>query len=350
MAAAIPLVSESADPETGKTDYIGYVLGPLALGLVVFGIIRGETLGYTSWRVLTLLAAGVAALVLFVVAELHAKAPMLEIKYFRRPPFSGSLTVAFATYFGVFSIFFLTAIYLQVVAGYSPLKLAVLFIPMAGCMIVSSSVAGKWVAVQGAQAPVTLGCLAAGAGVLLTDLALKGGTHFISLVLTLALAGIGFGVAVVPITTVALSALPAKHSGMAASATTTTREVGTVVGVAALGSLFSNRLSTFLTQRLTDLKFPTALSQQVQDAVLLGKIPSGFDLYQPVIDNPHMNPAQVAALYPDPAQYQIADGIVQATNAAFDAVGNGVSWALLVSGCVILAAAVVAYFTFPRTA
>ena len=349
LAAAIPLVTESADPETGKTDFLGYVLGPVALGLIVFGIIRGETAGYTSWEVLTLFAAGVVALVLFVLAELRAKAPMLEVKYFRRRPFSGSLTVAFATYFGVFSIFFLTAIYLQVVSGYSAFRLAVLFVPMAACMIVSSSLAGKWVAAQGAQAPVTLGCMAAGAGVLLSRVALGGGTHFVFLLLTLALAGIGFGVAVVPITTVALSALPAKHSGMAASATTTTREVGTVLGVAALGSLFSNRLATFLTQRLTELNFPTAMQQQVSDAVLLGKIPAGFEMYQPVIDNPHMDPAQLAALYPAESHRLIADGIVSATNAAFDAVGNGVSWALLVAGCVILVSGVVAYFTFPRT-
>ncbi len=116
---------------------------------------------------------------------------------------------------------------------------------MAIAMIVASSLAGKWVAFRGPRIPVTIGCLAAGAGILLTDVALMGEVgevSFIPLVLSLTLAGIGFGVAVVPITSVALSSLPAKHSGMAASATTTVREVGTVIGVAALGSLFSTQL------------------------------------------------------------------------------------------------------------
>jgi EmrB/QacA subfamily drug resistance transporter len=333
LTAAIPLVPESADPETGKTDIVGYILGPVALGLVVFAIIHGETAGYFSWQVLTLFAAGVVALVLFVLAELHSKTPMLEVKYFRRPPFSGSLTVAFAAYFGVFSIFFLTAIYLQVVLAYSAYKLAVLFIPMAVCMIVSSSLAGKWVAAQGAQAPVTLGCLAAGTGVLLTDVALTGEGHFISMVLTLALAGIGFGVAVVPITTVALSALPAKHSGMAASATTTTREVGTVLGVAALGSLFSTRLTGYLTQELIRLKWPIETRDTMIAMVLTGKPPAGQEAFiEAALSNP---------------QYKAA--IEEAKRAAFDAVHSGVSWSLLVAGCVILAAGVVAYFTFPRT-
>jgi EmrB/QacA subfamily drug resistance transporter len=356
MAAAIPLVAESSDPESGKTDWFGYFLGPVALGLVVFAIILGESMGYTSWKVLTLFGTGVVALALFILAEHRAAAPMLEMRYFRRAPFSGSLTVAFAAYFGVFSIFFLTAIYLQVVAHYSALRLAVLFVPMAACMIISSSLAGKWVAGQGAQAPVTMGCMAAGLGVIFTEQALSRDPNFAFLVLALVVAGIGFGVAVVPITTVALSALPSKHSGMAASATTTTREVGTVLGVAVLGSLFNNRLTTFLTERLIQQKIPKEMSEIIQTAVLTGKVPdTGIDMtpFLPIIKNPDMNLAN--QLFPasvtDKAMqfnHDVATGIVNATNAALDAVGNGVSWSLWVAGGVIIASGFVAYFTFPR--
>jgi hypothetical protein len=195
--------------------------------------------------------------------------------------------------------------------------------------------------------------MAAGAGVILTELALSRDPNFASLILTLALSGIGFGVAVVPITTVALSALPAKHSGMAASATTTTREVGTVLGVAALGSLFNNKLTTYLTVKLTELKVPAALHEDIKNAVLTGKIPKLLpDLYTPVIENPTMDvvnqlfPAGVADLADERV---IAEGIVNATNAALDAVGNGVSWSLWVAGAIIIISGVVAYFTFPRT-
>jgi EmrB/QacA subfamily drug resistance transporter len=349
LAAAAALVPESSDPETGKTDFLGYTLGPVALGLIVFGIVLGETEGYFAGRVLALFAAGVVAMAIFVWWEHRAKAPVLEMRYFRRPPFSGSLTVAFATYFGVFSIFFLTAIYLDVVLKYSPFKLAVLFIPMAACMIISSSLASRWVAAQGSQAPVTLGCFAAGAGVILTNVALGGEGHFVSLILTLALAGIGFGVAVVPITSVALSALPSRHSGMAASATTTTREVGTVLGVAVLGALFNNRLLGFLTNRLTELGWPPETREPIINGVLTGVVPDYLEQYQPIVDNPTME--TVVQYFPDPTHpgREIAEGIVQATQAAFDAVHNGVYWSLWVAGAIILASGVVAYFTFPRT-
>jgi predicted MFS family arabinose efflux permease len=299
--------------------------------------------------VLTLFGAGVIALALFITAEHKASAPMLEMRYFRRAPFSGSLTVAFAAYFGVFSIFFLTAIYLQVVAHYSALRLAVLFVPMAACMIISSSLAGKWVAGRGAQAPVTMGCMAAGMGVIFTEMALSREPNFAFLVLALVVAGIGFGVAVVPITTVALSALPSKHSGMAASATTTTREVGTVLGVAVLGSIFNNKLLTYLTAKLTELQVPAAMHQSVKDAVLLGKIPGGFDMYSAVVKAPTREAALAeVAKFTDPNQHLIAKGIADATDAALSAVGNGVSWSLWVAGGVIIASGFVAYFTFPR--
>jgi hypothetical protein len=143
-------------------------------------------------------------------------------------------------------------------------------------------------------------------------------------------------VAVVPITTVALSALPSKHSGMAASATTTTREVGTVLGVAILGSLFNNRLLVYLTAKLTELQVPAAMHQSVKDAVLLGKIPMGFDMYTKVVNAPTREAALAeVAKFTDPNQH-------------LSAVGNGVSWSLWVAGGVIIASGIVAYFTFPR--
>jgi EmrB/QacA subfamily drug resistance transporter len=324
FAAAISTVPESADPETGRTDIAGFILGPIALGTIVFAIIIGENAGYTAPHVLTLFAVGAVTMATFVFAELRSKAPMLEMNYFRKLPFSGSLFVAFATYFGVFSIFFLTAIYLQVVLEYTAFRIAALFVPMALAMIIASAFAGRWVAVRGPRLPVAVGCLAAGAGVLLTDAALIGDVTFVPLVLSLTLAGIGFGVAVVPITSVALSSLPAKHSGMAASATTTTREVGTVLGVASLGSLFNTQLTTYLTQRLIELEIPPEFRDYIISMVLTGQ-----------------SSGSVAE-----AEAQYGPVVAQVVDAAFDAVHSGVSWSLLVAGCVILVSGLVAWLTF----
>ena len=109
----------------------------------------------------------------------------------------------------------------------------------------------------------------------------------------------------------------------------------------------------YLTVKLTELKVPAALHEDIKNAVLTGKIPKLLpDLYTPVIENPTMDvvnqlfPAGVADLADERV---IAEGIVNATNAALDAVGNGVSWSLWVAGAIIIISGVVAYFTFPRT-
>jgi hypothetical protein len=172
-----------------------------------------------------------------------------------------------------------------------------------------------------------VGCVAAGVGVLLTDIVLMGSSSFVPLVLSLALAGLGFGIAVVPITSVALSVVPAKHSGMAASATTTAREVGTVVGVAALGSLFNGRLISFLTQRLIELGVPPEFRSVVMTAVVTGQVSGGGQ-----------GTAQAEKLYGPVVAKVIA--------AAYDALHSGLTISLFVASGVILASGLVAWFTF----
>jgi len=95
LAAAISPVPESSDPEPGRFDLAGFILGPVALGTVVFAIIVGETAGYFASHVLALFAVGVVATGLFVLAERRNRAPMLRIDYMRKLPFTGSLWVAF---------------------------------------------------------------------------------------------------------------------------------------------------------------------------------------------------------------------------------------------------------------
>ncbi len=324
---AVRWVPESADPEAGPFDWGGFVMGPIALGTIVFAIILGEgQSGYTAPHVLALFAIGVVTMALWVFVEIRAKAPMVDMRYMRKPAFGGSLAIAFATYFGVFSIFFLTALYLQVVLGYTAYRTAALFVPMALGMIVASAIAGRWVAESGPRVPVAVGCLCAGAGVLFTDLSLSAdAVSYFPMVFSLLLAGVGFGIAVVPITSVALSALPARHSGMAASATTTAREVGTVIGVAALGSLFNTKLLDFLTTRLEQLQVPPEWQKFVIDAVLTGQF-TGSAAKQ--------------------AEEQYGDVVTKVVGAAYAAVHSGVSFSLIVAGGVILASGIVAYFTF----
>jgi EmrB/QacA subfamily drug resistance transporter len=327
LAAAGRTIPESADPRGGRLDVAGLALGPLALGTAIFAVIHGEQTGYADPVVLALFAIGAAAGVLFVLAERNSPDPVFDLRFLRRRPFTGSLLIVFAAYFGLFAIFFFTALYLQVVTGYSAFRTAALFVPMAVAMIAASALTGRWVARAGPRLPAALGCLAAGLGILATDVALRGDVDFAMLAAALALAGLGCGVTIVPVTSVALGEIPAEHSGMAAGATTTSRQLGAVVGVAVLGSLVNGHLTVDLTRRLADLGVPGAFRDVVINAVETGQVPKGGG-------------GAAAA-----ARQAFGPIVAHVIDAAYGAFRSGLTISLLISGVMMLVAAAIAWRT-----
>ena len=317
-------VPESADPEGARLDLPGLVLGALTLGAVSFAIIMGETNGFTTSWILALFAVAGAAAVAFALAEIRSPAPMLDLHFLRMPAFSSALGVAFALYFGIFSIFFFTALYLEEVVGYSGYRAAAQFGPMAVALVLGSQLAGRWVARAGPRGPMSVGCLTAAGGILLTVAFLPAHPSFGPLAVSLAVAGLGFGIAVVPVTSAVLTIVPAARSGMAASATNTTRQLGAVFGVAVLGALVNAHLTSDLAQRLRALGIPPNFQGIVIDAVTTGTIPSGGNV-----------PGSATGYGP------IVNKVIDAAYGAFHA---GLRTALFTSAGLILAAGAFAAF------
>lgn len=275
ITLAVTAVPESADPQSARLDFLGFATGAAGLGALTFAVILGETNGYRSGTVVVLFVLGVVGLVLFVHVERGSRAPMLDLAYFRAAPFSGSLVVAFVLFFGVFSIFFFTALYLGAVVGYSSYRVALEFTPMTVAMIVAAGLAGARVALRGPRQTMAEGCVLGGTGILLSALFLSTAEPSLWLMATLALAGFGFGTSVVPVTSVSLGALPPERSGMAASAANTSRELGAVFGVAVLGALVNAHLTSDLTHRLQAIKIPANFISIVITAIETGTVPSG---------------------------------------------------------------------------
>jgi EmrB/QacA subfamily drug resistance transporter len=327
-AVAVP---ESSDRQGRSIDYLGFFFGAAFLGCLSFAVIQGEDAGYTtSWIVALFVLCGVSGLA-FVITEHRVKSPMLDLSLFRRPPFSGSNFVAFAAYFGTFSIFFFTALYLQVVAGASAYQTAIDFLPMAAGLIIVSALTGPLVARIGARWPMTIGCLLAGGGILIASKVLDPTVGFATLGWVLPIAGIGIGMLLVPVTSVPLTVVKPERSGMAASATNTSREMGAVFGVAILGAIVNAKLTGDLAARLKAIGIPPSFSALVEHAIQTGGTQGGA-----ASSAEHSKNATVAA---------ISKKVI---NAAYDAFGSGLHEALLVSGLLILAGAVVAFFTIHR--
>ncbi|MFF0546134.1 MFS transporter [Nocardia thailandica] len=277
LLAALWSVPESADPQHAPVDWAGAVLSATAFGAIIYAAMLGQDRGYFSPPVLGLFVLGIAAFAAFVVVERRARAPMLEFRYLRGRYVRGALVVAFAVYFGIFSIFFFTAVYLQVMQSYSGSRTATVFAPMAVTIVIGSLIAGYWVSRRGARIPMIVGCVVGAAGILLTRQALDGTLHDGWLSAAMAVAGLGFGVAVVPLTSAVMSGVPAEHSGMAAAVTNTMRQIGSAFGVAVLGAVVSGFLTADLKARMTELGLPTSLQPDAIEAVERGKIPDGVD-------------------------------------------------------------------------
>ncbi len=325
---AVSALPESLDLAPSGLDIGGAVYGALSLSLIVIAIIEGENRGYASPIIIALFVIGIVSAVLFVRAELKAADPLINLRYLRIPQFVISLATAFAVYFSVIAIFFFTALYLQLVEGYSGYRIALIFMPMTAGMVVASLFAGRWVASRGPRVPMSLGALAAGIGVIVADSALGGNVNVPLLASSLTLAGLGFGVTVVPVTSVALRVIPAKHSGMAAATTNTARALGVIVSVSVLGSLLNGQLTNGLGKKLALLGVPANFRDVVISAVETGSMPTGSS----------GGMAQIEKAY--------GPLVLKVVSAAYDAFHAGLTIALVVAGVLMLASAVVTTFGF----
>jgi EmrB/QacA subfamily drug resistance transporter len=257
IAAAIT-VPESSDPTAARVDTLGTLFGAGALAALMFAIIDAETSSYAATEVVVLLGAAVVLAVAFVVWERRSPHPLLDLRFFRLPQFTVPNIVAFCTYLATFAIFFFTALYLVEVPSLSGYKVALVFAPMTVLMIIGSIFAGYWTGRTGPRWPITIGCAAFAAGLLIASPMISQHPDYVGLSLALALAGAGIGITVVPVTAAVLDAVPPERSGMAASAANTSREIGAVAGASILGALVFSQLNSTLNSHINALHVSAA--------------------------------------------------------------------------------------------
>jgi EmrB/QacA subfamily drug resistance transporter len=246
-------VPESSDPTAARVDTLGTLLGAGALAAVMFAIIDSESSSFSSPEVIILFSVAVVLAIAFVVWERRAANPVLDVRLFNVPRFTVPIVVAFCTYLATFAIFFFTALYLVEVSNDSGYKIALVFLPMTVLMILGSLFAGYWTGRIGPRWPITIGCAAFAAGLLIASPLVTEYPDYPALSAALALAGIGIGITVVPVTSAVLDTVRPERSGMAASAANTSREIGAVAGASILGALVFSRLNATLTAHIEAL-------------------------------------------------------------------------------------------------
>ena len=279
LIVAAVILPESSDPTASRVDTAGTILGAGALATFVFAIIDAESAGFGSPVVIILLCLSAVLFAAFGWWERRSPNPLLDLRYLRVPQFTTPNITAFCTYFATFAIFFFTALYLVEVVNTSGYRLALIFLPMTVLMIVASVLTGRWTNTVGPRWSITIGCVLLAAGLFWTNGVLSPKPDYALLTVALALAGIGIGITVVPITSTVLSAVPAERSGMAASASNTSREIGAVTGVAVLGSLVYSQLNVSLVAQMNHLGVPKSFQGLVINAIETGQIPQNTSAY-----------------------------------------------------------------------
>jgi EmrB/QacA subfamily drug resistance transporter len=332
LAAGLLVLPESADPDAHRVDITGTVLGTAALAALVFGVIGGESAGFGAATTLALLGLSALAAAAFFWWESRVAHPLLDVKFLRVPRFLTANVVAFCGYFATFAVFFFTALYLEEVVGYTGYQIALAFLPMTTLMIVAALLAGRWTHPARPRWSILLGCLLFGAGLLLTTRTLNPSPAYLPLAAALALTGIGIGATVVPVTSAALSAVPPARSGMAASATNTSREIGALTGVAILGALVNAQLQASLSSRLKHLGIPANFQSIVIHAVETGGVPA----------NGNTAGAGGAA---GAGQGKLVQEVI---HAAYNAFYAGLHAALLLSAVLVLAAGLLSFALLSR--
>ncbi len=224
----------------GKLDPLGLVLSAAAVFALVWGVVHGEDRGWTSTSVLTALVGGTVLLAAFFAWERRAAAPMLPLRLFRSRPFTVVNTVAFAFSVGVFGAIFLLAQFMQVSQGMSPLEAGLRTLPWTMAPMVVAPITGLLLVNRfGTRAPIVTGLVLLSVALGWLAIVSTVDVSYGTIVLPLALAGVGMGLEFAPMSTVALGSVSADMHGVASGTLNTIRELGVAVGVAVLASVFS---------------------------------------------------------------------------------------------------------------
>src|SRR6478609_4912077 len=232
-------LNESRGPAS-KLDLPGVGLASAGLFGIVWGLVRGNSIGWSSPEIVGALVAGAILTALFVLWELRAEHPMLPMRFFRNRTFALANTASMLMSFGMFGSIFLLAQFFQTVQGYSPLgsglrilpwtAMPMIVAPIAGALsdrIPASRIIGTGLALQA----IGLGWIAAVS---------TPTTPYVDLVLPFAISGMGMGMFFAPIANVVIGAVRGEEEGQASGANNAIRELGGVLGVAVLASVFAH--------------------------------------------------------------------------------------------------------------
>src|SRR5262249_42697293 len=216
------------------------------LGLT-YALIEGHDKGWTSGIILGAFALAAVATVAFALIESRTERPMVALSLFRSRVYSGGTVTMMLWAFGIFGIYFFTAIYLQDILGFSPTKAGLAFVPMALCLALAAGLAGPIYLRLGAHRTVAAGMIAMAGGLYLIS-TLGANVTFARMMPSFVIFGLGAGLMQVPLTNSIMHGQAEANAGIASALLNASREVAGLLGITVIGAVLRVRQSTALTQ------------------------------------------------------------------------------------------------------
>jgi EmrB/QacA subfamily drug resistance transporter len=317
VALSLHSVEESRDPDaTRGIDWPGILLSAAGLGGPVFALIEQPTRGWGDPAVWLPLLAGIACFALFVVREAVARHPMLPLALFRIRNFTVANLTTFSAYAGLIGGLFFVGLFLQQVAGYSPLEAGLATTPISVIMFILSPRFGRIASGTGPRVPMCVGPVLGGVGLLLLLRVGAEPSYVADVLPALVVFGLGLAATVAPLTATVLDSVDEHHVGIASGVNNGVSRVAGLLAIAVLGAVISAHFSA----AFDDALGPAPLSAKATQDVAAAK------------EKPLAVPATGGLAAPEASRMQVAAD--EASTSSFH-LGIGIAGVLMILGGVV---------------
>jgi EmrB/QacA subfamily drug resistance transporter len=282
VAGAVAWIRPSRPDARPRMDWPGAVTACAGLFLIVFGCSRAETVGWTAPQTIGSLAAGVVLLAGFVVAEQRSSHPLLPLRVLLDRTRGGSYFAVFISGIAIFATFLFLTYYLQVIKAESPLATGLLFLPMIGCILVSSNLSSiVGLARFGPRVLIAAGMLLGAGGMAYLTQVTVTSSYASAILPALLILGLGFGMIFAPAINTATFGVAPQDSGVASALVNTMQQVGGSIGTSALSTIALSTTASYLVTHHTSPLAPAIAATHgytVAFAVSSGLLGLGFIL------------------------------------------------------------------------
>jgi EmrB/QacA subfamily drug resistance transporter len=246
VLGALAFVPEHKDDSSRGFDVVGAVVATLGLVSLVYGLVRGNELGWGSTQTVCTLLAAAVLIALFVVLQRRLTDPLIPGRVFHTSSAAGADVSALIIGAGLFGIFFFMSQFLQVLKGYGPMRAGLSFLPMSICIGISAGIASQVLSRTGPRRLLVFGSGLAALGLLSMARISPDSTYVGTVLPSFVCVALGMGCAFVSLASAAVAGVPRSDSGIASALLNSGQQVGGAIGLAVLTAVSTGRTNHLL--------------------------------------------------------------------------------------------------------